>query len=741
MTPTNPHQPDLNQLENQDQLDARLSSGSVNPSTPNCQEQIMKDEKPLAVENDRTSGKHKSDTRTVSKDGCHPQWFASVTHWNQRESTSRYKRMLAYLCQSLPNNFRSPPPQKKGLGILVLGWWISGLVLTKTRHKWIITTFWTWLILVIIFFRLVPTKYLARPIGNTYMTFIGDPIMKSTNQRVRLTIGWLILLALWIASTFGIKIGQGNNYTDRVRSLVGVIIFQLGFWASSNNKSLIRWRTVIVGLILQQLLALVVLKSKAGYDFFNWIAKAATDILNQGTKAGGFFFSPQVIENHWICASLQRFLVNTLSAIIFFVALVQLLCESKLRYKQYFLGMRSKTFLCLNGPTLTDYFGIMQAVMVKFAWVFYALMGVSGVEAVVAAASPFVGQGESVMLIRPFAGHMTAAEIHQIMASGFSTIAGSVLTAYVAMGIPAVYLISASIMSIPASLAISKLRFPEDSQPLTAGKVAIPEEQTKHQKRNALMTFSDGAWLGLRVAGMILANLLAILALVYSLDGLLTWIGQFWGMDPNGKHALTLELILQYILYPVAVSPPVSQLDGTCYWLMGTPNQDVLKVSRLLALKFITNEFVAYQELSNLKPEMTERGILIAIYGLCGFANLGSMGIQIGVLNSLVPSKKHVISRVAFSALLCGFFSTIQTAGKLHMMPSSTVKRKRTNNSLLTNLTYVSCSLFLICSDRRNDFLMLLRFFNVTLLTQEDRGRGAVRWDSLTGSGLSADKD
>ena len=148
---------------------------------------------------------------------------------------------------------------------------------------------------VTVFFRLVPIKYVARPIGNTYMKFIGDPIMKSTNQRVRLTIGWLILLALWVASTFGIKMGEGNNYTDRVRSLVGVIIFQLSFWsvyssgyqrkfrtvpdplirtssvyeflnnrASSNNKSMIRWRTVIVGLILQQVLALVVLKSKAG---------------------------------------------------------------------------------------------------------------------------------------------------------------------------------------------------------------------------------------------------------------------------------------------------------------------------------------------------------------------------------------------------------------------------------------------------------------------------------------------
>ncbi|KNF00216.1 hypothetical protein PSTG_06630 [Puccinia striiformis f. sp. tritici PST-78] len=605
MAPTKQDQPDLNALENQGQVDGALGAGrssskSIAHSIPKSQEQTITEEKPiseaLVVENDCTSlGSKPKDDRI----GRQPKWWLSLIQWSKRESTSRYKRMVVHLL----------------LVVVILGWWISGLALKRTRHKWVITTFWTWLILMIIFFRWVPTKYVARPIGNTYMTLIGRPVMKLTNERVRLGIGWSVLLGLWLASTFGIKLGPGNSYKDRLRSLFGVIIFQLCFWASSKNKSLIRWRTVVVGLILQQLLALVVLKSKAGYDFFNWIATAATDILDQGTKAGGFFFSPEVVQNHW-------FFVNTLAAIIFFIALVQLLY----------------------------YFGIMQAVMVKFAWVFYTLMGVSGVEAVVAAASPFVGQGESVILIRPFAAQMTAAEIHQVMASGFSTIAGSVLTAYVAMGIPAVYLISASIMSIPASLAISKLRFPEDSRPLTAGQVVIPEdEQNNPRDSNPLMTFSDGAWLGLRVAGMILANLLTILALLYTVDGLLTWIGQFWGMDPNGTHPLTLELIFQYVLYPVA-------------WLMGTPNQDVLKVSRLLALKLITNEFVAYQELSKLRPEMTERGILIAIYGLCGFANLGSMGIQIGVLNSLVPSKKDVISRVAISALLCGFFSTIQTA-------------------------------------------------------------------------------
>lgn len=570
----NVHHSDLSKLENQRGLNTpfetgQLSSAVVDQPITKSREQIVTNEK---------SGPLK-----------HFGW----------DFTSRQTRIAVHLF----------------FVIVLLGWWISGIVLKKTRHKWIVTTFWTWLILIIIFFQWIPTRYVSKPIGNLYQTLFEQPVMKATNQRFRLLIAWLALLGLWLASAFGIGLSEGTHYIDRIRCLIGLIVFLFGFWITSNNRKLISWRTVLVGLILQQLLALLVLKTEAGYDFFNWIAKAATDVLDQGTKAGGFFFSAQVVESHW-------FFVNTLAAIIFFIALVQLL---------YYLG-------------------IMQAVMGKIAWVFQALMGVSGVEAVVAASSPFVGQGENVILVRPFAKKMTTAEIHQVMASGFSTIAGSVLTAYVAMGIPAVYLISSSIMSIPAALSISKLRFPEDGEPLTAGHVVIPMDEEADQKdRNALLVFSDGAWLGLRVAGMILANLLTILALLYTVDGLLTWIGQFWGMDPNGSHPLTLELILQYVLYPVA-------------WLMGTPNQDVLKVSRLLALKMISNEFIAYQELSKIKAEMTGRGFVIAAYSLCGFANLGSLGIQIGVLNSLVPAQKDEITRVAWSALLCGSFSTIQTA-------------------------------------------------------------------------------
>ena len=153
-------------------------------------------------------------------------------------------------------------------------------------------------------------------------------------------------------------------------------------------------------------------------------------------------------------------------------------------------------------------------------------MRVSGAEAVVAAASPFIGQGESAMLIKPFVAHLTQAELHQVMCSGFATISGSVLVAYIALGINPQALVSSCIMSIPASLAISKLRYPEEEETLTAGRVVIPDDD-QDRAANSLHAFANGAWLGLKISGMIVATLLCIIALLGLANGLLTWWGQW----------------------------------------------------------------------------------------------------------------------------------------------------------------------------------------------------------------------
>jgi CNT family concentrative nucleoside transporter len=209
-------------------------------------------------------------------------------------------------------------------------------------------------------------------------------------------------------------------------------------------------------------------------------------------------------------------------------------------------------------------------------------MRVSGAEAVVAAASPFVGQGESAMLIKPYIPHLTSAELHQVMTSGFATIAGSVLAAYISMGISPQALVSSCVMSIPASLAISKLRYPETEEPLTAGKIIIPKDQDERPS-NSLHAFANGSWLGLKIGAMIVSALLCILALLGLCNGLLGWWGRYVNInDPK----LSVQMIVGYIFYPVA-------------FLLGVERKgdDLLKVSQLIGIKVVANEFVAVSSL------------------------------------------------------------------------------------------------------------------------------------------------
>ncbi|KAI0279353.1 Na+ dependent nucleoside transporter C-terminus-domain-containing protein [Russula aff. rugulosa BPL654] len=449
---------------------------------------------------------------------------------------------------------------------------------------------------------------------------VWNPLVKkpffALPKYVRYGMGWLALLAIVLGSAFGFKLENGTKYGDRAISVVGLLVFQFGFWATSKHRSYIQWRTVIVGLFFQQAIALFVLKSGAGFHMFKWLAALASDFLDQGLVGAAFFFDQETVNTkHW-------FFVNTLATIIFFIAFIQML---------YYLG-------------------VMQWIIKHFAWFFFKTMNISGAEAVVAAASPFIGQGESACLVRPYVDIMTESEIHLVMTSGFSTISGSILGAYINLGVPAQNLITASVMSIPASIAISKIRMPELEEPVTRGRIVVDrgEEDTKHAPVNALHAFAKGAVFGLIVAGQILCNVLTILSLVATINGLLTWIGRGFGI-----HHLTLQLVLRYIFYPIT-------------FFLGVPRSEIMHVSELLATKFIENEFVAYQNLQALMASsdaLSKRGYTIASYALCGFSNLSSLGIQIGVLSALAPSRTRLIARIGPSAMIAGFISTLQAAG------------------------------------------------------------------------------
>ncbi|KAI4159015.1 MAG: hypothetical protein L6R39_000440 [Caloplaca ligustica] len=441
-------------------------------------------------------------------------------------------------------------------------------------------------------------------------------------ERMRLPLGALVVVSVLLIGAFASPESLDNTRDNRAVSLFGLAVIIFVMWATSKNRKAIQWHTVIVGMFVQFIVALFVLRSGAGYNIFSFVSELARDLLGFADQGTTFLTATSVPKLGW-------FLVSVLPAVIFFVALVQLLY----------------------------YWGTLQWLIQKFAVFFFWSMRVSGAEAVVAAASPFIGQGESAMLIKPFVAHLTQAELHQVMCSGFATIAGSVLVAYIALGVNGQALISSCVMSIPASLAISKLRYPETEETLTTGRCVIPDDD-EHRAANSLHAFANGAWLGLKIAGMILATLLCIIAFLGLADGLLTWWGRYLNInDPP----LTVELIVGYICYPIA-------------FLLGVPrNADLLKVAQLIGTKLIAvrqsssfsrNEFVAYTKLQTdpVYADLSPRSRLIATYALCGFANIGSLGTQIGVLSQIAPARGGDVSRLAVSALIAGALSTLTSA-------------------------------------------------------------------------------
>jgi CNT family concentrative nucleoside transporter len=464
----------------------------------------------------------------------------------------------------------------------------------------------------------VPITIVTKPMHWVW-TNTGSRFANLIPEKMRTPAGALLVIAVFLIGSFASAESEDNTRANRAVSLFGLATFIFVFWLTSRNRKKIVWHTVIVGMLVQYIVALFVLRTKAGYDIFNFLSELCRSLLGFANDGVVFLTADSVPELKW-------FLTGVIPAIIFFVSFVQLLY----------------------------YWGVVQWFVGKFAVFFFWSMRVSGAEAVVASASPFIGQGESAMLIKPFVPHLTMAEMHQVMCSGFATIAGSVLVAYISMGLNPQALISSCVMSIPASLAFSKLRYPEEEETLTAGRVVVPDDD-EHKAANALHAFANGAWLGIKIAGMIVATLLCIIALLNLVDGLLTWWGRYINLD--GEYDLTLELILGYLFYPVA-------------FLLGVSRQgkDLLLVGRLIGIKVITNEFVAFTALvakdepNSPYHSLSPRSRVIATYALCGFGNIGSLGTQIGVLSQISPGRSGDVSRVALSALTSGVFSTLSSA-------------------------------------------------------------------------------
>lgn len=393
--------------------------------------------------------------------------------------------------------------------MLVTAWWIAGLILHNPSQKKHKKLNWTvpFLLWLFISLRLLTFHVSPQPVFNL-IKLVWNKVFVATLDRTvpvqyRSYAGGALTVAVFIVGTMASKETADNSRSDRAISLFGLAVFVAVFYATSADRKRINWKTVQVGLIAQFIVALFVLRSSVGYNIFKFISDLAVDLLGFAAKGFLFLFADE--------SNFPYFVVSVLPPVIFFISLVQ----------------------------VAYYYGLLQFFIVKFATFFYWAMDISGAEAVAAAAAPFIGQGENAILIRPFINHLTNAEIHQVMTSGFATIAGSVFGAYVALGANAQALLSATIMSIPASIAMSKIRQPETEETLTKGQVVIPESEDAALTVNGFQAFTNGAWLGLKVAGMISCILLCIISAVALIDGILGYIGKYIQVPQ-----LTLDFLL-----------------------------------------------------------------------------------------------------------------------------------------------------------------------------------------------------
>jgi len=394
---------------------------------------------------------------------------------------------------------------------------------------------------------------------------------------------------------------------ERLISVFGLAVFVGLSYAFSVERRAVKWSPVLWGIALQLIFAILILKTAPGLAVFKFLGDMVTQFLNFSDAGAKFIFGDNFAE-HFIA-------FKVLPTIIFVSSFI----------------------------TILYYYGILQRVVQAVAWLMIKTMKTSGAETLSCAANIFVGQTEAPLLIKPYLATMTLSELHAVMTGGFATIAGGVMAAYISFGVPAQHLIAASVMSAPAALAISKLLYPETEKSLTAGEVEVKVDQLY---ANAVDAAASGASDGLKLAANVAAMLIAFLGLLAFFNALLGWFGGLISLPQ-----LSLELICAYLMAPVA-------------WLMGVPWADCAEVGVVLGKKTILNEFIAYLDLMELVKQqaISERSQIISTYALCGFSNIGSIGIQIGGIGALAPQRQGDLARLSVRALIAGSLACFMTA-------------------------------------------------------------------------------
>ena len=413
---------------------------------------------------------------------------------------------------------------------------------------------------------------------------------------------------------------------ERLVSALGLVVMIGLAWLMSSHKRRFPWRVVIGGLALQFLFAALILLTGPGQAFF----KSIDDVFNQliaCVDAGSSFVFGDSFQDHY-------FAFHVLPSIIFFSALMQVMY----------------------------YAGIMQQIVRGLGFVVQRTLGTTGPESLAAAANIFVGQTEAPLVVRPYISRMTRSQLFAVMVPGFGSTAGGVLIAFKSMGIDAGHLLTASVLSAPASLLIAKVMIPEEPlSPSTKetpdaleAEVAPPRDTSKAEADmgdsggNLVEAIAIGTLDGLKLALNVAAMLIAFLGLIALADGMIGWVGGWIGLE------WSLSTGLSVLFAPLA-------------WIMGIPWQDCNEAGQLLGVKMVANEFVAYSQFSEWLKEgsgvtLDQRSITILTYALCGFANFSSIGIQIGGIGGIAPNRQGELARLGLRAMLGGTLANFMTA-------------------------------------------------------------------------------
>jgi concentrative nucleoside transporter, CNT family len=409
----------------------------------------------------------------------------------------------------------------------------------------------------------------------------------------------------------------------RLTGILGLASMVALAYVFSTNRKAIRARTVVWGLALQIIFAFIVLRVEFGRRLFAWLGDVITRFLGYSYAGSSFLFGDLGKPGQPVYIAFK-----VLPTIIFVAAFFAILYH----------------------------YGIMQFIIRQMARVMMKFMGTSGAESLNVAASIFLGCTEAPLTIRPFLPRLTRSEMMTIMTSGMAHISGAVMAAYIAFGIDAKHLLAAVIMTAPGTLLISKMLVPETEKSVTAGRVTMTDEEMAEDRSENLLGAvakgtTDGLYLTLNVAAM----LVSFLALIALADGIMGGIHNGIARLGWGGFPSSFEQIFGVLFAPIA-------------WVIGIPRHDISAVGSLLGTRMVLNEFVAFSRLADIRATLDPRSYTIATYALCGFANLGNIGIEIGGIGSLAPNKRGELARLGVRAMLAGTMANLMSASIAGML-------------------------------------------------------------------------